>query len=90
VLLLHNDLTPCYRAAAAWALGQIGDKRAVPVLLKIVADFENATDTRHCAAEALGKIADPASLAEMTRLAPDYPEFSIRKALLNACAAMKK
>ena len=28
VLFLHNDLTPCWRAAVAWALGRIGDRRA--------------------------------------------------------------
>jgi HEAT repeat protein len=89
VLFLHNDLTPCWRAAMAWAMGRIGDARAVPVLLKIVGDLENATDTRHAAAEALGRIADPASLPALRQLAIDYPEFSTRRALLEACAALE-
>ena len=84
VLFLHNDLTPCYRAAAAWALGQIGDKRATPVLLKIVGDLKNAPDTRFAAAEALGRIADPAARASIAQLAKDYPETSTRRALLRA------
>ena len=84
VLFLHNDLTPCWRAAVAWALGQIGDRRAVPVLLDIVGDMENALDTRHAAAEALGNIADPASLGPLVRLAADYTEVSTRRALLRA------
>ncbi len=86
VLFLHNDLTPCWRAAIAWALGEIGDRRAVPGLLAIVSDLRNAPDTRHTAAEALGKIADPATLAAIEELARDYPEESTRRALLTAIA----
>ncbi len=85
VLFIHNDLTPCWRAAAAWALGQIGDRRATATLLDVVGNLENATDTRHAAAEALGRIGDPASLEPMRRLAADYPEVSTRRALLESC-----
>jgi hypothetical protein len=45
----------------------------------------NATDVRYTAAEALGRIADPASLEAMRRMADAYPEVSTRRALLNAC-----
>jgi len=86
VLFLHNELTPCYRAAAAWALGRIGDRRATPVLLKAVGNLENATDVRHAAAEALERLADPAGMDAIRKLAQDYPEVSTRKALLRACA----
>jgi HEAT repeat protein len=82
VLFLHNDLTPCYRAAAAWALGQIGDRRAVPCLLAVVENLENAPDVRHAAADALRQIDDPASRAAIRKLAADYPDISTRKALL--------
>lgn len=82
VLFLHNDLTPCWRAATAWALGRIGDARAVPVLLGIVRDLDNAPDTRHAAAEALGRLVDTADLAEVRLLAQTYPETSTRQALL--------
>jgi len=85
VLFLHNDLTPCWRAGVAWALGRIGDARAVPTLLKIVGDLRNATDTRYAAAEALGRIAHPPALAPMQKLAATYPEVSTRRALLEAC-----
>jgi len=85
VLFIHNDLTPCWRAAAAWALGRIGDRRATAALLAVVGNLENATDTRHAAAEALGRIGDPASLEPMQRLASDYPEVSTRRALLESC-----
>ncbi|MCX6866909.1 MAG: HEAT repeat domain-containing protein, partial [Verrucomicrobia bacterium] len=82
VLFLHNDLTPCWRAEVAWALGCIGDARAQPVLLKTIANLENATDTRYAAAIAAGQLADPSGLAALHRLAQDYPEISIRRALL--------
>lgn len=82
VLFLHNDLTPCWRAAVAWALGRIGDSQAQPVLLKMVANLENATDTRYAAAVALGRVADAVGLEEIRRLGGAYPEVSVRRALL--------
>jgi HEAT repeat protein len=85
VLFLHNELTPCYRAAAAWAVGRIGQRRAAPALLAVVGDLDNAIDTRYAAAEALQRLHDPASLGAIRRLAAGYPEISTRKALLRAC-----
>ena len=82
VLFLHNDLTPCWRAAAAWALGEIGDKKAVGPLLKTVEDMLNATDTRYASVEALGKIKDPESIPAIRKLADKYPEVSTRRAML--------
>ncbi len=81
ILFVHNDLTPCWRAAAAWALGRIGDERAIPALLKVVGDFSNATDTRHAAAVALERIGSATTRESMTKLAADYPEVSTRKIL---------
>lgn len=86
VLFLHNDLTPCWRAAVAWALGRIGDRRAVGVLLQIVGELDNAPDTRYAAAEALARIARPADAEPIRRLAEGYPEQSTRTALLEAAA----
>jgi HEAT repeat protein len=81
-LFLHNDLTPCWRAAAAWALGRIGAARATPTLLKVIGDMKNALDTRHAAAEAMGRIADTKSAAMIRKLAADYPEVSTRRTLM--------
>jgi len=88
ILFLHNDLTPCWRAAAAWALGRIGDARAVPALLKTVGDFSNATDTRHAAAEALKRISPVTAGDALAKLVADYPEVSTRKALLKPASAL--
>lgn len=86
VLFIHNGLTPCWRAAVAWTLGRIGDRRAVPVLVDIIGDLENSTDTRHAAADALARIGDPNALARLQQLAQEYPEISIRRALNEACS----
>jgi HEAT repeat protein len=83
--LLQMEATPCWRAAAAWALGHLGDRRAVPVLLAVVANLDNAVDTRYAAAEALGRIATPDSLPAIQQLAAEYPEVSVRRALFEAC-----
>lgn len=86
VLFVHNDLTPCWRAAVAWSLGRLGDRQAVPILLDVVGNLDNATDTRHAAVEALGRIGDPSALARLQELKAEYPEISVRKALADACA----
>jgi HEAT repeat protein len=83
---LQLEYTPCWRATAAWALGNIRDRGATATLLNVVADLRNATDVRHAAAEALAQLADSASLAALKKLAQDYPEHSIRRVLLQACA----
>jgi len=88
VLFLHKDLTPCWRAAVAWALGRIGDPRAAPVLLEAAGDLKNAPDTRHAAAEALAHAGDPASIGPMRTLAASHPEVSTRRALLRACTTL--
>lgn len=88
VLFLHNDLTPCWRAAAAWALGRIGDPRAADRLLKVVADLNNATDTRNASAEALGRLANGSGrklIMRIAKLAENYPETSTQKVLLRIC-----
>ncbi|MDZ7616328.1 MAG: HEAT repeat domain-containing protein, partial [Patescibacteria group bacterium] len=83
--LLQMEATPCWRAAAAWALGRIGDRRAVATLLEVVRNLDNAVDTRYAAAEALDHIADPESIPAIQELAADYPEVSTRRKLLEAC-----
>ncbi len=83
VLFLHNALTPCWRAACAWALGEIGHKRAIPILIATIEDLTNAPDTRYAAATALAELVDSTSLPAIKALAQDYPEVSTRQALLS-------
>jgi HEAT repeat protein len=85
-MFLQKDFTPCYRAAAAWALGQIGDRRAGPTLLAVIGDLSNATDTRFAAAESLARLQDPANVEAARKLAATYPEVSVRRALLRLIA----
>jgi HEAT repeat protein len=88
VLFLHNDLTPCWRANAAWALGRIGAPGASPALLGVLADLNNAPDTRHAAAVALGRLATAASVPALRELAGQVPETAVRRALLEASARL--
>jgi hypothetical protein len=85
---LQLDYTPCWRAAAAWALGEIRDRRARPALLGAVRNLENAIDVRHAAAMALGKLAVPADRAELAQLTANCPEVSVRKVLRTAWAGI--
>jgi HEAT repeat protein len=93
---LQLEYTPCWRAAVAYALGCIGPvpgkagERIVPTLLDVVRNLDNATDVRHAAADALGRVADRAQVDALRKLAHDYPEVSTRKALLHACALAAK
>ena len=88
-VFLYKAMTPFHRAAAAYALGRIGDTRAAPALMKAVADFDNALDVRHSAAQALAMLCDPSHLAALEKLAADYPEVATRRILLRACRQAK-
>ena len=88
VHFLHNDLTPCWRANVAWALGQLGDPQAAPALRGVLANLDNAPDTRHAAAVALGRLATAAEVAALRALAARMPEVSVRHALLAACTRL--
>lgn len=87
-VFLFKAMTPYYRAAAGYALGEIGDRRAAPALLKVVADMDNAMDVRHAAARGLAMLRDPATQADLKKLAADYPEVATRRVLLAACQAV--
>jgi len=79
--------TPHYRAAAAFALGQIGDHDAVSDLLETVSDFDNALEVRHAAAKALVRLCNRSDLGVLRKVADEYPEVHTRRVLLDACLA---
>jgi len=82
---IYRARPPFYRAAAAAALGRIGDSRATPTLVAVVSDFDNAISVRHAAAAALGSVGDHSTLPELRELAEKYPEVITRRALLESC-----
>jgi len=88
-VFIYKAMTPFHRAAAAYALGRIGDPRAVGPLMKAVADFDNALDVRHSAAQALAMLSEAPHLAALENLAADYPEVATRRILLQACREAK-
>ena len=87
--IIYKAWRPFYRPAAAWSLGELGSKKAAPALLKAVQDLDNASSTREQAAIALGKIGDKDTLAELEKIAEDYPEQTTRRALLESIEGMK-
>jgi hypothetical protein len=88
--IIYKAWRPFYRPAAAWSLGELKAQQAVPVLMEVVQDLDNASSTREQAAIALGKIADKSILAQLTKIAEDYPELMTRRALLESVAKMSK
>ena len=88
-VFLHNAMTPLYRAAAADALGRIGDPQAYSSLVAAVTDYRNAMDVRQAAARALGGTARSASLPDLEKLADSYPEVVTQTTLWEACAAVR-
>ena len=88
-IYLHKAQTPCYRAAAAYALGLVRHERANEVLISTVGNFENAMDVRSAAARALARTATPSIAPRLRKLAADYPELVTRRALQAACDAVK-
>jgi hypothetical protein len=88
--IIYKAWRPFHRPAAAWALGELKAKKAVPVLMKVVQDLDNASSTREQAAIALGKIADKNILAELKKIAEEYPEVTTRRALLESVERMSR
>jgi HEAT repeat protein len=77
VLLSAMKTHPLYdvRFSAAEALGEVGDKAAVPVLIKALKDND---DFRVRAAEALGKIGDKSAVPGLIEALKD-PDYLVRR-----------
>ncbi len=64
------------RHTAVWALGNLGDKRAVPCLIKVLAHDKNE-NIRSVAAEALGKLEDKQAVKPLIKALKD-PDWGVR------------
>ncbi len=83
-------MRPYHRAAAAWALGEIGDAASAPALMAAAKDLDNAPAVREAAAIALGRVAAPAMAAELRACADEHPELTVQRALWEAAAKLAK
>ncbi len=79
--LTYLATTPHYRVAAAFGLGELGRREAVPALFATVNDFDNALEVRHAAARALLKLSDGRHLKVLRKIADAYPEVHTRRVL---------
>ncbi len=78
---------PRVRRYLAVALGRLGDRRAVPSLLKIVTASEADPETLIYSVWALGAIGDPAAAPDLLKLASS-DDSGVRKAVVHSLGAL--
>jgi HEAT repeat protein len=74
----YNDPTPRWREAFARALGRLGAKEHVQLLVDILEDPRNVIDVQHAAALALDELGTPRALAALTRADAEHPFHTVR------------
>ena len=67
-IVARSDYPYATRRKAAKILGEIGDPRAVPVLLVALQDYEQRTTLKQDAIRALGKIGEPSAATQIGHL----------------------
>jgi hypothetical protein len=72
ITVLVEDDSRSMRAAAARALGEIGDERAVGPLIACLSNPHSSEMVRNAAAEALGKIGDTSALRSLRSALLDH------------------
>jgi len=82
--ILYKGWRPFFRPAAAWGLGMLKEKKAVPALLNAVENLDNAPSVRQQAAIALGKVGDKNCMEKLSEIAKDYPEVMTRRSILKS------
>jgi HEAT repeat protein len=75
------------RHTAVWALGNLGDKRAVPGLIKVLENDKNE-NIRSIAAEALGKLDDKQAIKPLIKALKD-PDWGVRVDAVYAFGRLK-
>jgi HEAT repeat protein len=80
--LTRKQATQNVRQTIAWALGQIGDVRAVEILQKLVGDTEETFELRREAVRALAEMANPKAIeALVTTVLPSLHQWEAVEAL---------
>ncbi|MBI3921990.1 MAG: HEAT repeat domain-containing protein [Armatimonadetes bacterium] len=96
-VFIYKAMTPFYRAAAAYALGEIGDGSTVLALLKTVENMDNALEVRYASARALQSLfagssavkTEPSISRRLEALGIDYPEITTGQVLRETWTALK-
>jgi HEAT repeat protein len=81
---IYGGWRPFHRPCAAWALGRLQAREAIPALLSALENLENISSTREQAAIALGEMSGEGLLEPIDRIAQGYPEEMTRRALLRS------
>ncbi len=68
-----KDREATLRGCAAWALGELADKRSIKPLVECLKDMD--VEVRRAAAQALSRIADPATLAALKDMRVDSDKW---------------
>jgi HEAT repeat protein len=76
------------RSHAAWQLGQLGERRAVPALIKALQIDENE-DVRWTAAWALGELGDPSAIPALEAASEDDESDDVRNRAWEALRILK-
>lgn len=69
VLKVLKDREATLRGCAAWALGELGEPKAVKPLIACLKDMD--VEVRRASAQSLAKLADPSSLAALKEASVD-------------------
>jgi len=83
VVELFESNTPRDRGNAAWILGEIRDRRAIPVLTRRGL-HDGAADVREFSAQALGSIGDPSATPYLQKVASEDTDSRVRGTALGA------
>jgi len=74
----YNAPSPCWREAFTRALGQLGSKEHVPLLVRLLNDDRNVLEVQYSAALSLDKIGTPVAVDALVETAATHPFHSVR------------